>query len=104
MKIGLVYAAKGQDTQHEILRNEGGSIAYEEFLNGLGEYISLKTHLGFQAGLKYKIDGEKSIYYSDPLTEVMYHVTTLMPNANDDDNQVISKKRYFHANKDNKNE
>jgi len=43
--------------------------------------------------LKYKADGEHSIYYSNALTEIMFHVATLMPSEVDDD-QVLNKKRH----------
>lgn len=93
MKIGVVYVANGQDTQQEILRNSSGSKDYEEFIKALGDVVDLKTHLGFAGGLKYKTDGEHTIYSSDSLTEVMYHIATMMP-LDADDEQVISKKRY----------
>ncbi len=97
MKIGIVYAARGQDNQRDILKNTKGSFAYEAFIQGLGEFVNLKSHLGFQAGLKHKTDGEHSLYHSDPLIEVMFHVATLMPTAQEDD-QVLNKKRYTHRN------
>lgn len=92
IKIAVIYVGKGQDKQKDILKNSEGSKAYEEFLNQLGEKVSLKSHLGFQGGLKYKADGEHSVYYSNALTEIMFHVVTLMPSEADDD-QVLNKKR-----------
>lgn len=87
-----MYVARGQDHQKDILRNDGGSDAYEDFLRRLGERVSLKNHLGFQASLKHNTDGENAIYYSDPLLEFMFHVATMMPTEADDD-QVLNKKR-----------
>lgn len=94
IKVGVIYVAYGQDTQQEILRNSSGSKDYEDFIKSLGDVVDLKTHLGFAGGLKYKTDGEYTIYSSDSLTEVMYHVATMMP-LDADDEQVISKKRYL---------
>lgn len=93
IKIGVLFVARGQDNQRDILKNSKGSEAYEEFLKGLGDRVSLKHHLGFQAGLKYKADGEEAIYSSDALTEIMYHVATMMPEGEDD--QVLNKKRHI---------
>jgi len=94
VKVGVIYAARGQENQKEILKNTKGSFAYESFIQGLGEVVDLKSHLGFQAGLKHKTDGEHAIYYSDPLIEVMFHVATMMPTSEEDE-QVLNKKRYF---------
>jgi len=93
IKIAVIYVARGQDNQKEILKNSFGSKNYEEFLESLGDRVSLKSHLGFTAGLKHKLDGETAIYYSNPLTELTFHVATLMPTEVDDD-QVLNKKRH----------
>jgi hypothetical protein len=62
----------------------------------MGQITSLRSHLGFYAGLKPKTDGEYSIYVSDPLTEVMYHVATMMPTPEEgEDDQVLNKKRHI---------
>ncbi len=92
IKIAVIYVGRGQDNQRDILKNSIGSKSYEHFLENLGEKVSLKNHLGFLAGLKYKADGEHSIYTSDALTEIMFHVATMMPSEADDD-QVLNKKK-----------
>ena len=92
VKIGVIYVARGQDNQKDILKNTCGSTLYENFIQNLGQSVSLKSHLGFQAGLKYKTDGEYAIYHSDALTEMMFHVATMMPTEADDD-QVLNKKK-----------
>ena len=92
----MIYVARGQDNQRDILKNSSGSKSYEEFLESLGDRVSLKSHLGFTAGLKHKLDGETAIYYSNPLIELTFHVATLMPTEVDDD-QVLNKKRYLFS-------
>ena len=94
IKIGVLYVARGQDNQRDILKNIVGSNKYEEFINNLGQKVSLRNHLGFQAGLKYKTDGKVAVYHSDPLIELMFHVATMMPTSADDD-QVLNKKKYY---------
>lgn len=88
----MIYAAKGQDNQKEILKNTSGSKSYEDFISNLGQKVSLKHHLGFQAGLKHKADGDLAVYHSDALTELMFHVATMMPTEAEDD-QVLNKKK-----------
>lgn len=93
IKVGIIYVAKGQDNQKDILKNSGGSPSYEEFLESMGTKVALKSHLGFIAGLKPNTDGEYSIYFSNPVIEMMFHVTTMMPTEDEDDDQVLNKKR-----------
>lgn len=92
IKIGVIYVARGQDNQTAILKNNSGSKSYNEFLKSLGEKVYLRSHLGFLAGLKYSPDEECSIYLSNPMIEVMFHVATMMPTEMEDD-QVLNKKR-----------
>ena len=54
-KIGVLYVAPGQEDEHSILSNEGGSRAYENFLAGLGWEVELRSHAGFDGQL---IDGK----------------------------------------------
>jgi tuberous sclerosis protein 2 len=96
MKIGVIYVARGQDNQRDILKNEKGSDSYEDFLASIGETVTLKNHLGFQAGLNFKTDGDKAVYFSDALTELMFHVATLMPTLETDE-QAVNKKRYLFS-------
>jgi hypothetical protein len=93
LKGGVIYVGRGQDNQKIILKNTKGSEDYEKFLHNLGTKVELKSHLGFTAGLKFKTDGEHSIYYADAVNELMFHVATLMP-TNVDDDQVLNKKRH----------
>ena len=93
IKIGVIYISAEQRTQNEILRNKCGSYDYSRFLSLLGEKISLEKHLGYMAGLKANLDGKSAIYYSDSSLEIMFHVSTMMPSC-DDDEQQITKKRF----------
>lgn len=61
----------------------------------LGEKIILERHLGYKGGLKVNLDGKYAIYYSDVSLEVIFHVSTLMPSSEDDEQQ-INKKRFLN--------
>jgi hypothetical protein len=51
-KVAIYYVAPGQEEESEILANEGGSQAYEEFLKSIGWEIDLRTHSGLLGGLQ----------------------------------------------------
>lgn len=97
MKIGVIYVGKTQRTQQELLRNERGSPAYERFLTQLGWDVQLRTHRGFVGGLdtnpRSMSNGEKTLYYANSHSEVVYHVVTKMP-TKPADPQQIDKKRH----------
>lgn len=36
-------------------------------------------------GLKAGVDGDKAVYFSDCLKEIIFHTATMMPNPKDDE-------------------
>lgn len=96
-KIGIVYVGAGQCTEPEILQNVMGSTDYIEFINGLGNLISLKGSKLNTGGLdnEFDSDGEFAIFWSDRITEIIYHVTTMMPVDLDHDPQCTMKKKHI---------
>lgn len=88
----MVYVAPEHKTQKEILKSIKGSIKYQKFLNMLGEKSALDKHLGYMAGLKPNFDGKYAIYYSDSFIEVIYHVATMMPSSEEDEQQIPKKR------------
>ena len=93
-KIALIYIAKGQEDKQSILSNEKGSKDYHDFLNALAWPVNLETHEGFMGGLQHVSSQLKSApYYSNSLCEVLFHVSTQMNNANDQNK--ISKWRHL---------
>lgn len=97
MKIGLIYVGKRQQTQHDILKNERGSAAYERFCKQLGWRVDVATHRGFGGGLdsnpKSLSNGQHTLYYANSHSEVVFHVVTMMPTKASDPQQ-IDKKRH----------
>lgn len=94
-KIGVVYIDQGQSTEAEILSNTGGSADYEYFLTGLGTKVLLQGAQFNTQGLYPDIDGESTYAWRDRVTEIVYHVATMMPTDFDSDPNCINKKRHI---------
>ncbi|KAK6623829.1 hypothetical protein RUM44_010685 [Polyplax serrata] len=90
-KVGVIYVGPGQaNCEAEILRNEFGSLRYAIFLQNLGTLINLKNadpKSTFLGGLgKSGVDGKFAYIWQDDVTQVTFHVATLMPNKESDPN------------------
>jgi len=88
-KIGIIYVGPGQQS-HEtcILANQYGSSRYVKFTQGIGKLISLldcsKTDI-YTGGLdRNGADGKFAYSWRDSITQVIFHVATLMPNRQSD--------------------
>eukprot|EP01114_Cavostelium_apophysatum_P016785 TRINITY_DN4844_c0_g1_i3.p1 TRINITY_DN4844_c0_g1~~TRINITY_DN4844_c0_g1_i3.p1 ORF type:complete len:1456 (+),score=431.48 TRINITY_DN4844_c0_g1_i3:258-4625(+) len=94
VKIGLVYVKEGQDDQQSIFRNETGSQMYNEFVGALGWPVPLATHKGYNGRLDCAgSNGKEAIYFTSPVTEIVYHEVVRMPTVKDDPVQ-LQKKRH----------
>ncbi len=96
-KAGVIYIAKAQTSEAEILANSSGTALYEEFLSGLGAKVRLQ-HAKFNTqGLDRESDSDGTHTYAwrDRVTEIVFHVTTMMPTDIEHDPQCINKKRHF---------
>jgi hypothetical protein len=87
-KIGVVYVAPEQTAEQSILGNMIGSTRYLSFLTHLGTRVQLSDcnpDLIYLGGLdKNGADGETAILWHDEITQVVFHVATLMPNSDTD--------------------
>ncbi|KAJ5980097.1 hypothetical protein N7481_007395 [Penicillium waksmanii] len=92
-RIGVVYIDNHQTKEAEILANSGGSADYEHFLSELGTKVSLRNPQFNTQGLYADTDGESTYAWRDRVTEIVYHVATMMPTDFDHDPQCINKKR-----------
>lgn len=80
-KVGILYAAPGQASEVDILKNTHGSPAYTRFLAGIGRLISLRGQLDvYTGGLNPDEDGEYAYAWWDDIGQILYHAATLMPN------------------------
>ncbi|TGZ83816.1 hypothetical protein EX30DRAFT_92453 [Ascodesmis nigricans] len=95
-KIGVVYVGAGQTTEQEILSNAMGSPDYTDFVCGLGDLVRLKGADINTGGLDHEndIDGEFMYFWKDRMTEIAFHVVTMMP-THEHDPQFTLKKRHI---------
>ncbi|GAM19208.1 hypothetical protein SAMD00019534_023830 [Acytostelium subglobosum LB1] len=96
-KIGLIYVGTNQKTEEEFLANTKGSPRYQQFLNGLGEKVRISERIDvYPGGLDRngKSDGDVTIHWRDRISQIVFHVTTMMPN-HDNDKMFTNKKRHI---------
>ncbi|KAJ3159400.1 Tuberous sclerosis 2-like protein [Geranomyces michiganensis] len=96
-KIGVVYVGPNQTTESEILSNTHGSRMYGYFLQSLGRLVRLKGCRDIYTGgldTSEDFDGRHAIYAQDDLSQIIFHVTTLMPTLSHDP-LCTSKKRHI---------
>ncbi|KAG9294244.1 hypothetical protein G9A89_021603 [Geosiphon pyriformis] len=97
-KVGILYVAKNQTKESEILANIHGSPEYIKFLNNLGELFRLKNNKDIYTGgldTQMDLDGEYAYYWKDDIIQVIFHCATLMPTNLKTDPQCNGKKRHI---------
>mmetsp|Transcript_23491 Transcript_23491/g.58803 ORF Transcript_23491/g.58803 Transcript_23491/m.58803 type:complete len:1527 (-) Transcript_23491:30-4610(-) len=98
-KVGVIYVAKGQDDQMDILGNDSHCRRglYAEFLRGLGWPIDLLTHPGYVGGLDNSerlTCGETAPYFAAAGFELVFHESAGIPTDLVNDAQLIATKRH----------
>lgn len=95
-KFGVLYVKEGQTTEEEMFSNRVSSPAFKEFCMMLGDKIELRDWPFFSGGLDTKSDrtGRLSIYTQHCGYEIMFHVSTMLP-FNESDQQQIDRKRHI---------
>lgn len=95
-KAGVIYIGEGQSSEAEILANSRGTDAYEAFLLGLGTKVKLKDAKFNTQGLDRvsNIDGTDTYAWRDRVTEIVFHVPTMMPTDPENDPQGVKKKAH----------
>ncbi|XP_015113598.1 tuberin [Diachasma alloeum] len=100
-KIGVLYVGPGQASNEvEILANQHGSLRYTEFLQRLGTLIRLRDadENVFLGGLdRNGENGNFAYIWQDDVTQVAFHVATLMPTKSSDP-KCTSKKQHIGNN------
>lgn len=94
-KAGVIYIGPGQVEECEILANTRGSPDFETFLNGLGTKVKLEGAKFNTQGLGSDMDGEHTYAWRDRVTEIVYHVPSMMPTNLEDDPRCTNKKRHI---------
>jgi len=95
-KFGLLYVKDGQTDENQMFSNNEASPDYDEFLDFLGERITLKGWSKYRGGLDVKTNttGTNSIYTEHRGYEIMFHVSTMLP-FQPDDLQRVERKRHL---------
>eukprot|EP01117_Protostelium_nocturnum_P010616 TRINITY_DN3818_c0_g1_i1.p1 TRINITY_DN3818_c0_g1~~TRINITY_DN3818_c0_g1_i1.p1 ORF type:complete len:860 (-),score=351.26 TRINITY_DN3818_c0_g1_i1:43-2622(-) len=95
--VGVVFAKQGQTDEKEIFNNEHGSPAFEEFLDFLGDRITLQGWRGYRGDLDTKTNsvGIHSLYRRWKGLEIMFHVSTMLPymTGGEQEQQIARKRR-----------
>jgi hypothetical protein len=96
-RIGVIYIGEGQTNEIEILANTNGSAAYADFIGQLGTLVRLKGATMNTQDLDRvaDVDGPYAYCWRDRSTEVVFHITTMMPTDLENDAQCINKKRHI---------
>eukprot|EP01125_Pyxidicula_operculata_P005820 TRINITY_DN2031_c0_g2_i2.p1 TRINITY_DN2031_c0_g2~~TRINITY_DN2031_c0_g2_i2.p1 ORF type:complete len:1590 (+),score=416.14 TRINITY_DN2031_c0_g2_i2:99-4868(+) len=95
-KFGVLYARDDQVTEEDWFQNRVPSPEFKEFLDFLGDHITLKGWTGYSGGLDVISDttGTHSIIAKLGACDVMFHVSTLLPYTEDEEQQ-LSRKRHL---------
>lgn len=96
-KAGVLYIGEEQFSEAEILANTCGTDAYDGFLSGLGTKVKLQGATFNTQGLNRESneDGTHTYAWRDRVTEIIFHVTTMMPTDTVDDPKGDRKKRHI---------
>lgn len=94
-KAGVIYIANGQKEEKEILANTAGSKAFDAFMAGLGTKVPLQGATFNTCGLDKvsNVDGTHTFAWRDRVSEIVFHVPTMMPNL-EHDPQCTNKKMH----------
>jgi hypothetical protein len=101
-KAGVIYVGEGQVTETAAFANSSGAPDYREFVEHLGQLRRLKGATFNTQGLDKcdDMDGEFAIVWNNEVTELVYHVTTMMPASIHDDEMAITAKKKRHTGND----
>uniref|UniRef100_G1N947 RAP1 GTPase activating protein 2 n=1 Tax=Meleagris gallopavo TaxID=9103 RepID=G1N947_MELGA len=95
-KFGVIYQKFRQTQEEELFGNNEESAAFRNFLNLLGDTITLQDFKGFRGGLdvSHGQTGAESVYTVFRDREIMFHVSTKLP-FTEGDTQQLQRKRHI---------
>lgn len=101
-KAGVIYVGEGQTTEAAAFANSSGAPDYREFVEHLGQLRRLRGATFNTQGLDKcdDMDGEFAIVWNNEVTELVYHVTTMMPASIHDDEMAVTAKKKRHTGND----
>ncbi|CAI9162806.1 unnamed protein product [Rangifer tarandus platyrhynchus] len=95
-KFGVIYQKARQTLEEELFGNNEESPAFKEFLELLGDTVTLQDFKGFRGGLDvtHGQTGVESVYTIFRDREIMFHVSTKLP-FTEGDTQQLQRKRHI---------
>ena len=95
-KVGVIFVKEGQEREEEFFSNTEHTEEFESFLSFLGERVQLKGFPGYNGGLdtQYGLTGKTAVYAEWQKYHFMFHVSTLLPLEENDD-QRLQRKRHI---------
>lgn len=96
-KVGIIFVGDGQTAEDKILANIMGSADYTSFITSLGTLMPLKGATFNTQGLdrEFDSDGQFTIAWRDRISELVFHITTMMPTDLERDPMSTNKKRHI---------
>ena len=97
-KAAILFVGEGQSTELAILRNDQGNEAFESFIRQLGFKVGLKNAKFNTQGLdrgEEEADGAYTYAWRDRVTEIVFHLPTLMPSSCSSDDTCDRKKAHI---------
>ena len=95
-KFGLVYCRPYEQDEDSLFSARGGSREYDEFLDFIGTRVKLLGWDKYRGGLDVKanVTGTHSVYATVLRHEIMFHVCTMLPFVEEDE-QKVERKRHI---------
>ncbi|MCJ1400633.1 Tuberous sclerosis 2-like protein [Xylographa trunciseda] len=96
-KVGVIYVGTHQTEEAEILANSSHTEAFQQLLEGLGTKVELKGAIFNTQGLdkEYDTDGIHTYAWRDRITEIVFHVPSMMPTNKKSDPTCVKKKSHI---------
>ncbi|MCJ1322980.1 Tuberous sclerosis 2-like protein [Xylographa vitiligo] len=96
-KVGVIYVGGNQTEEAEILANFEHSEAFEQLLAGLGTKVELRGAIFNTQGLDKEddTDGTHTYAWRDRITEIVFHVPSMMPTNKKGDPACVKKKSHI---------
>lgn len=93
IKVGVLLCKRGQSTEEEMYNNTNSEML-DDFMGILANKVRLKGFTGFKAGLDVRDDstGMYSYHTTHRETQIMFHVSTLLPFSTQNAQQVDRKR------------
>ncbi|KAL7715504.1 Rap/Ran GTPase-activating protein [Entamoeba marina] len=95
-KFGVLYVKEHQTDENEMFGNTDNCPAFDKFMNLMGQKVELLGFDKYRGGLDVRngSTGEHSYFTNHHCFEIMYHVSTMLPEQ-PGDLQRVEKKRHI---------